>query len=137
MTGGGRTARKRFSASSRDFGTFRGLFGTIRDNSGKMSAAAQNNILRLRQSENDAPEPRSIVKSAARKPDGNPAAYPATSTPFNQSLMMRDEILDLYAFIFCQRGYRQQGLTFEQFLLVATAFKPSDLHASWKLPANY
>jgi len=102
-----------------------------------MSAAAQNNILRLRQSENDAPEPRSIVKSAERKPDGSPAAYPATSTRFNPSLMMRDEILDLYAFIFCQRGYRQLGLTFEQFLLVAAAFKPGDLHASWKLPANY
>jgi hypothetical protein len=102
-----------------------------------MSAAAQNNILRLRQSENDAPEPRSIVKPAERRPDGNPAAYPATSTPLNPSLMMRDEILDLYAFIFCQRGYRQLGLSFEQFLLVAVAFKPSDLHASWKLPVNY
>jgi hypothetical protein len=102
-----------------------------------MSAVVQTNILRLRRSEDDAPEPRSIVKSAERKPDGNPAAYPATSTRFNPSLMMRDEILDLYAFIFCQRGYRQLGLTFEQFLLVAAAFKPGDLHASWKLPANY
>jgi len=100
-------------------------------------SVAQSNILRLRQSENDAPEHRSIAKSAERKPDGNLAAYAATSTSFNQSLMMRDEILELYAFIFCQRGYRQLGLTFEQFLLVATAFKPSDLQASWKLPANY
>jgi hypothetical protein len=102
-----------------------------------MSAAAQNNILRLRRSENNAPEPRSIVKSAERKPDASPAADPAASTLFNPSLMMGDEILELYAFIFCQRGYRQLGLTFEQFLLVAAAFRPSDLHASWKLPANY
>ena len=102
-----------------------------------MSAAAQNNILRLRRSENDAPEPHSIVKSAERKPDANPAAYPAASTLFSQSLMMRDEILELYAFIFCQRGYRQLGLTFEQFLLVAAAFKPNDLHASWKLFRTY
>jgi hypothetical protein len=101
-----------------------------------MSAAAQNNILRLRRSENHAPEPRSIVKSAERRPDSNPAAYPAASTPFSQSLMMRDEILELYAFIFCQRGYRQLGLTFEQFLVVAQAFKPSDLQASWKLFGN-
>ena len=101
-----------------------------------MSAAAQNNILRFRRSESDAAEPRSIVKSAERRPDVNLAAYPAASTPFSQSLMMRDEILELYAFIFCQRGYRQLGLTFEQFLRVAAAFKPSDLHASWKLPAN-
>ena len=98
-----------------------------------MSAAAQNNLLRLRQSENDAPEPRSIVKSAERKADADPAA----STPFNQSLMLRDEILELYAFIFCQRGFRQLGLTFEQFLLLAAAFKPSDLHTSWKLFGTY
>ena len=101
-----------------------------------MSAVVQTNILRLRRSEDDAPEPRPIVKSAERKPNRHPVAYPATSTPFTQSLMMRDEILELYAFIFCQRGYRQMGLTFEQFLLVAAAFKPSDLHASWKLPLN-
>jgi hypothetical protein len=102
-----------------------------------MSAVVQTNILRLRRSEDDAPEPRSIVKSAERKPDGKPAAYPGASTLFNLSLMMRDEILDLYAFIFCQRGYRQLGLTFEQFLLVAAAFRPGDFHASWKLPVNY
>jgi hypothetical protein len=102
-----------------------------------MSAAAQSNVLRLRRSEDVTPEPRAIVKSAERKPNVNLAAYPTASTPFNVSLMMRDEILDLYAFIFCQRGYRQLGLTFEQFLLVAAAFKPGDLHASWKLPANY
>jgi hypothetical protein len=102
-----------------------------------MSAAVQSNLLQLRRSENDAPEPRPIIKSAERKPEANPAAYPATSTPLNLSLMMRDEILELYAFIFCQRGYRELGLTFEQFLIVAAAFKPSDLHASWKLPVNY
>lgn len=102
-----------------------------------MSAAAQSNVLRLRRSENFAPEPRSIIQSTVRKAEGNPAAYPTASTPFNPSLVMRDEILDLYAFIFCQRGYRQLGLTFEQFLLVAAAFKPGELHASWKLPADY
>jgi hypothetical protein len=103
-----------------------------------MSAAAQNNILQLRQSENAARAPRSIVKSAERKPDGDPAAYPtASAPPFNLSLMMRDELLDLYAFIFCQPGYRQLCLTFEQFLLVAAAFRPGDFHASWKLPVNY
>jgi hypothetical protein len=62
---------------------------------------------------------------------------PSSNPRLNRSLMMRDEILELYAFIFCQRGYRELGLTFEQFLIVAAAFKPSDLHASWKLPVNY
>jgi hypothetical protein len=38
-----------------------------------------------------------------------------------------DEVLDLYAFLFCQGGFRQLGMTFEQFLLVIAAFKPADL----------
>jgi len=37
---------------------------------------------------------------------------------------------ELYAFIFCQRGFRQRGMTFEQFLLVAAAIKPPDLPAT-------
>jgi len=32
-------------------------------------------------------------------------------------------MLELYAFIFCQGGFRQLELTFEQFLLVAAAVK--------------
>jgi hypothetical protein len=36
----------------------------------------------------------------------------------------------LYAFIFCQSGFRQLGMTFEQFLLVAATLKPGDLPAT-------
>jgi hypothetical protein len=39
-------------------------------------------------------------------------------------------MLELYAFIFCQRGFHQLGMTFEQFLLVAAAIKPADLPAT-------
>jgi hypothetical protein len=41
-----------------------------------------------------------------------------------------DEMLELYAFIFGQGGFRQLGMTFEQFLLVAAAIKPADLPAT-------
>ena len=41
-----------------------------------------------------------------------------------------DEMLELYAFIFCQSGFRQLGMTFEQFLLVAATLKPGDLPAT-------
>ena len=44
-------------------------------------------------------------------------------------MTIRDEMLELYAFIFCQGGFRQLGMTFEQFLLVAAAIKPADLPA--------
>ncbi len=53
-------------------------------------------------------EPRAFPESRARP------ALPAT---------IRDEMLELYAFIFCQGGFRQAGMTFEQFLLVAAAIK--------------
>jgi hypothetical protein len=43
---------------------------------------------------------------------------------------MNDEVLDLYAFLFCQGGFRQLGMTFEQFLLVIATFKPGDLTAT-------
>jgi hypothetical protein len=39
-------------------------------------------------------------------------------------------MLDFYAFVFCQGGFRQAGITFEQFLLVAAALKPADLPAT-------
>jgi hypothetical protein len=43
---------------------------------------------------------------------------------------IRDEMLELYAFTFCQGGFRQAGMTFEQFLMVAAAIKPADLPAN-------
>lgn len=45
---------------------------------------------------------------------------------------MSDEALDLYAFLFCQGGFRHLGMTFEQFLLVIATFKPGDLTATIK-----
>jgi hypothetical protein len=44
--------------------------------------------------------------------------------------MITDEILELYAFLFCQGGFRQIGPTFARFLLVIAAVKPSDLEAN-------
>jgi hypothetical protein len=43
-------------------------------------------------------------------------------------MRIRDEMQELYAFIFCQGGFRQRGMTFEQF--VAAAIKPPDLPAT-------
>jgi hypothetical protein len=39
-------------------------------------------------------------------------------------------MVEFYAFLFCQGGFRQAGMTFEQFLLVAAAVKPADLPAT-------
>jgi hypothetical protein len=45
-------------------------------------------------------------------------------------MTIRDEMLELYALIFCPGGFRHLGMTFEQFLLVAAAIKPPDLPAT-------
>ena len=53
--------------------------------------------------------------------------FPIASTAPTMPLAIRDEVLDLYAFLFCQGGFRHLGMTFEQFLLVIATFKPGDL----------
>ena len=59
-----------------------------------------------------------------------PRAFPEASTPPALPSTIPDEMLELYAFIFCQSGFRQLGMTFEQFLLVAATLKPGDLPAT-------
>ena len=59
-----------------------------------------------------------------------PRAFPETSTSPVLPTTIRDEMLEFYRFVFCQGGFRQVGMTFEQFLLVAAAVKPADLPAS-------
>ena len=56
----------------------------------------------------------------------HPRVYPFASTVPSLPAAIRDEIIDLYAFLFCQRGLRHLGMTFEQFLLVAVVVKPGD-----------
>jgi hypothetical protein len=53
--------------------------------------------------------------------------FPISSTAPSLPVAIRDEVLDLYAFLFCQGGFRHLGMTFEQFLLVIATFKPGDL----------
>ena len=69
------------------------------------------------------PRPLSVEDAAAREPRAFPEAEHCRELP----LMIRDEMLELYAFIFCQEGFRQLGMTFEQFLLVAAVIAPHDL----------
>lgn len=70
-------------------------------------------------------------KISAEKYDGpEPREFPIASTAPSLPVAIRDEVLDLYAFLFCQGGFRNLGMTFEQFLLVITTFKPGELNAT-------
>ena len=59
-----------------------------------------------------------------------PREFPEASTSPALPMTIRDEMVEFYAFVFCQGGFRQVGMTFEQFLLVAAAVKPADLPAT-------
>jgi hypothetical protein len=59
-----------------------------------------------------------------------PRAFPEATTPPALPMTIRDEMVEFYAFVFCQGGFRQAGMTFEQFLLVAAVVKPTDLPAA-------
>jgi hypothetical protein len=64
-----------------------------------------------------------------------PRTFPLASEPPDLPTVIRDELLDLYAFIFCQHGFHQLGMTFEQFLLVVTTVRPGELDASFRRSA--
>ena len=61
------------------------------------------------------------VTLSSYKAGGDPRDFPIASSRESQSLMIPDEILELYAFLFCQGRYRDLGMTFEHFLLVVTS----------------
>ena len=71
------------------------------------------------------PQPRLVPAGAV--PVREPRAFPQAPARPALPATIRDEMLELYAFIFCQGGFRQPDMTFEQFLLVAAAIKPPDL----------
>ena len=56
--------------------------------------------------------------------------FPIGSSPPVLPTSIPDEILDLYAFLYCQRGFRYVDMTFEQFLLVIATVVPGGLSAT-------
>ncbi len=61
-----------------------------------------------------------------------PREFPCSSAIPVLPISIADEILDYYAFIFCQFGFGQLKMTFEQFLLVASAVRSAGLNAEYE-----
>jgi hypothetical protein len=87
-----------------------------------MSTANLLSLARLRAA---APRAAVLVNDGFARP----RAFPFVSERPHLPVTMRDELLELYAFIFCQHGFHQLGMTFEQFLLVVVTIKPDDIDA--------
>ncbi len=58
-----------------------------------------------------------------------PREFPEASTRPTLPVTISDELVEFYAFVFCQGGFRGLDMTFEQFLLVAAVISPLDPQA--------
>jgi len=54
-------------------------------------------------------------------------AFPLSSNAPELPSRIPDQIIDFYAFVFCQKGFRNLGMTFEQFLAVISVIKFPEL----------
>jgi hypothetical protein len=55
-----------------------------------------------------------------------PREFPEATTQPTLAGTISDELVEFYAFVFGQRGFRRLDMSFEQFLLVAAVVKPLD-----------
>jgi hypothetical protein len=60
-----------------------------------------------------------------------PRRFPTVSTMPRLPLVIPDEILDYYGWVFCQGGFLNLHMTFEQFLAVVAAVSPSGLYPEY------
>jgi hypothetical protein len=88
------------------------------------------NLLRFKAVENKSVRARPVRVSAENYGGPGPRDFPVASTVPSLPAAIREEVLELYAFLFCQGGFRSLGMTFEQFLLVVAIVKPGDLTAA-------
>jgi hypothetical protein len=66
------------------------------------------------------------ANGSARQLD-EPRRFPLVTTLPRLPAMIPDEILDYYGWVFCQGGFLNLHMTFEQFLAVVAAVSPSGL----------
>jgi hypothetical protein len=64
-------------------------------------------------------------------------AFPLASARPELPPALADELLDFYAFIFCQGGFRHLGMTFEQFLQVVVTVLPGRLRPTYEYVDNH
>ncbi|HUO05987.1 MAG TPA: hypothetical protein VMU16_12390 [Candidatus Binataceae bacterium] len=72
-------------------------------------------------------EPGAEASAASISEAGERRLFPLVSTLPRLPVMIPDEILDYYGWVFCQGGFLNLQMTFEQFLAVVAAVSPSRL----------
>jgi hypothetical protein len=91
-----------------------------------MLSGAKSNVVSLREASVVMEESVGAGDEALPRLDG-PRRFPMVSSLPRLPLMIPDEILDYYGWVFCQGGFLNLQMTFEQFLSVVAAVSPTGL----------
>jgi hypothetical protein len=95
-----------------------------------MALSSKRKVVPLRGDETQEPEVR--VPFAVELPRvEEPRRFPTVATHPRLPLVIPDEILDYYGWVFCQGGFLNIHMTFEQFLAVVAAVSPSGLYPEY------
>jgi hypothetical protein len=93
-----------------------------------MARSSKPKVINLREGDNGNGNAYGFedVSGEPRRVD-EPRRFPMVSTLPRLPVMIPDEILDYYGWVFCQGGFLNLQMTFEQFLAVVAALSPSGL----------
>jgi hypothetical protein len=93
-----------------------------------MAQRSKAGIINLREGRNgnDDGDGTADLNGESRRVD-EPRRFPLVSTLPRLPVMIPDEILDYYGWVFCQGGFLNLQMTFEQFLAVVAALSPTGL----------
>ncbi len=93
-----------------------------------MSRSLRGKVIPLREgSVVDGDGKRTAVEATELLQPSEPRPFPLVSTLPRLPVMIPDEILDYYGWVFCQGGFLNLQMTFEQFLAVVAAVSPAGL----------
>ena len=93
-----------------------------------MARSAKSKVVSLRDANLVRDESERAVETIGEpKRIEEPRRFPLVSNLPRLPLMIPDEILDYYGWVFCQGGFLNLQMTFEQFLAVVAAVSPSGL----------
>ncbi len=93
-----------------------------------MARSSSTKVVPLRESGNVDGQADSLagISGSARQLE-EPRRFPLVTTLPRLPVMIPDEILDYYGWVFCQGGFLNLQMTFEQFLAVVAAVSPTGL----------
>jgi hypothetical protein len=100
-----------------------------------MARSSGQKVVALRESNVVGSGDEKAGEPALRKVE-EPRRFPIVSTMPRLPVMIPDEILDYYGWVFCQGGFLNLQMTFEQFLAVVAAVSPTGLCPEYEDSGN-